>query len=58
MKHLKKWMILPFLMSCLLIGADQGVKSYIVKKWPQEGSFITDVFNNEILWIIQAHKSG
>lgn len=57
-KHLRKWMLLPFVLSCALIAADQGVKSYIVKQWPQENSFITDVFNNEILWIIHVRNKA
>lgn len=52
------WKILPFLLTVFLIAADQGVKSYIVEHWPEEGSFISDVFGNEIVWIIHVRNKA
>jgi signal peptidase II len=40
---------LPFVLTALIIGADQGVKGFIVKNWPVEGSFIRDLFGNGIV---------
>ncbi|MDR2758687.1 MAG: signal peptidase II [Spirochaetaceae bacterium] len=53
MKFLTKDKTLPFLLTAFIIIADQGVKSFIVKNWPDTGRgvFIKDVFNNDILWI-------
>jgi signal peptidase II len=52
----------PFLLTAFIILADQLVKSFIVKKWPLEngngGVFITDVFNNDLLWIIHVRNKA
>jgi signal peptidase II len=40
---------IPFILTALIIGADQGVKAFIVKNWPAEGSFIRDLFGNGIV---------
>ncbi|MDR1326693.1 MAG: signal peptidase II [Treponema sp.] len=48
---------LPFLLTAAVIIADQGVKSFIANKWPQN-HFITDVFGNEILWIIHVRNKA
>ncbi|MDR0760667.1 MAG: signal peptidase II [Treponema sp.] len=49
---------LPFILSGLLILADQAVKSFIVRHWPQDGVFIKDVFNNDVLWIIHVRNKA
>jgi signal peptidase II len=49
---------LPFILTGLLILADQAVKSFIVRHWPVEGVFIKDVFNNDILWIIHVRNKA
>ncbi|MDR0377637.1 MAG: signal peptidase II [Spirochaetaceae bacterium] len=49
---------LPFILAGVLILADQAVKSFIVRHWPQEGTFIKDVFNNDILWIIHVRNKA
>jgi signal peptidase II len=49
---------LPFILTGLLILADQAVKSFIVRHWPQDGTFIKDVFNNDILWIIHVRNKA
>ena len=49
---------LPFLLSLCIIMADQAVKGFIVTHWPRNGSFIADVFNNDILWIIHVRNKA
>ena len=48
----------PFSLSAFIILADQLVKNFIVTHWPRIGSFITDVFNNDILWIIHVRNKA
>ncbi|MCL2067941.1 MAG: signal peptidase II [Treponema sp.] len=48
---LDKVRVLPLFFTGFVVLADQLVKSFIVKNWPVEGSFIKDVFNNDILHI-------
>jgi signal peptidase II len=50
--------ILPFLLTLLIILADQGVKGFVVKHWPQEGTLITDVFGNEFLQIFHVRNKA
>jgi signal peptidase II len=40
---------LPFLLTGLIILADQAVKALIVLNWPREGTLIKDLFGNEVL---------
>ena len=40
---------LPFTLTIGVIALDQLVKSFIVKNWPREGTFIKDLFDNEII---------
>ena len=49
---------LPLLLSAFVIIADQAVKGFIVQHWPRNGSFIADVFNNDILWIIHVRNKA
>jgi signal peptidase II len=53
MKIVTKSKVLPFLLTAFIILADQGVKTFIAKNWPDTGRgvFIKDVFDNDILWI-------
>jgi signal peptidase II len=44
-----KFKVLPFILTGIIVLADQAVKSFIVKNWPREGTLIKDVFNNGIL---------
>jgi signal peptidase II len=48
MKGIEKGKALPFILTGLIILADQAVKGFIAAKWPQ-GTFIKDVFNNDFL---------
>ena len=50
--------VLPFLLTFLIILADQGIKGFVVKNWPQEGTFITDVFGNEFLQIFHVRNKA
>jgi signal peptidase II len=49
---------LPFILTGLVILADQLVKSFIVKHWPQEGTLIKDVFNNDFLYIYHVRNKA
>ena len=44
----KKWAV-PFTLTGLVILLDQLSKAYVVRNWPLIGSFIKDVFNNDVL---------
>ncbi|GHU59666.1 lipoprotein signal peptidase [Spirochaetia bacterium] len=48
---------LPFLLTGCIVLADQLVKQFIVNHWPRE-TFITDVFDNDILWIIHVRNKA
>jgi signal peptidase II len=50
--------LLPFSLSAFVLLLDQGVKTFIVKNWPLEGSFIKDVFNNDILYIFHVRNKA
>lgn len=49
--------VLPFLLTAVVITADQAVKSFIANNWPQD-RFIRDVFGNDILWIIHVRNKA
>jgi signal peptidase II len=49
---------LPFLLTAFIILADQWVKQIIVKNWPQIGTFIKDVFNNGIVYILHVRNKA
>ncbi|GHV93878.1 lipoprotein signal peptidase [Spirochaetia bacterium] len=55
---LEKARILPLTLTGIVILADQAVKSFIVKNWPREGTFIKDVFNNDILYIYHVRNKA
>jgi signal peptidase II len=55
---MNKLKALPFGLTGLIILADQMVKAFIVKNWPGEGTFITDVFHNDFLWIIHVRNKA
>ena len=40
---------IPFSLTGIVILLDQLTKAYVVANWPREGTFIRDVFNNELL---------
>ncbi|MCL2832446.1 MAG: signal peptidase II [Treponema sp.] len=41
--------LLPFTLTLAIIIVDQAIKSWIVNKWPIEGTFIRDLFGNGFL---------
>ncbi|MDR0998551.1 MAG: signal peptidase II [Treponema sp.] len=49
---------LPFILTGLVILADQLVKGFIVKHWPLEGTRIRDVFNNDFLYIYHVRNKA
>ena len=44
-----KALFLPFLLTAFVVILDQATKAFIVRNWPQQGTFITDVFGNDFL---------
>jgi len=50
--------VLPFLLTILVVLADQLSKAFIVSHWPREGTFINDVFGNDFLWIIHVRNKA
>jgi signal peptidase II len=49
---------LPFILTGLVILADQLVKGFIVKHWPLEGTRIKDVFNNDFLYLYHVRNKA
>ncbi|MDR0551009.1 MAG: signal peptidase II [Spirochaetaceae bacterium] len=43
--------LLPFSLTAFVVALDQITKSYIVSRWPKPGTFIADVFHNDVLHI-------
>jgi signal peptidase II len=56
MVSINKQHTLPFILTGFLILADQLVKSFIIRHWPQDNQLIKDVFNNDFLWIIHVRN--
>ncbi|MDR0669424.1 MAG: signal peptidase II [Treponema sp.] len=50
--------LLPLSLTALIVLIDQGVKAFIVKNWPLEGSFIKDVFDNGFLYIVHVRNKA
>jgi signal peptidase II len=53
--------LVPFLLTAAVVLADQGVKSFIAKNWPDitgRGVFIKDVFDNGLLWIFHVRNKA
>ena len=49
MDNSTKQKILPFSLTALVIALDQVVKALIVRNWPIQGMFITDIFDNDLI---------
>jgi len=49
--------LFPLTLTGFIIAADQWVKAFIVKNWPQTG-FIKDVFDNDLLWIYHVRNKA
>ena len=40
---------LPFILTAIVVLLDQATKAFVVRHWPRPGTFITDVFGNDLL---------
>jgi signal peptidase II len=58
MPRIGKDKTLPFILTGLVVLADQLVKSFIVKHWPQEGTLIKDVFSNGFLYLYHVRNKA
>jgi signal peptidase II len=56
MNRSTKTKLLPFSLTALVLLFDQGVKAFIVRNWPVPGSFIADVFGNDLLYIFHVRN--
>jgi len=50
--------LLPASLTVFAIIADQVSKAFIVKNWPNDYTFIADVFNNDFLWIYHVRNKA
>lgn len=48
----------PFLLSGLILLADQISKAFIASRWPVSGMVIKDVFDNGFLWIVHVRNKA
>ena len=55
--RIKEW-ALPFTLTGLVIILDQITKAIIVRNWPRQGSFIADVFNNNVLLLYHVRNKA
>ena len=44
-----KTLFLPFILTAFVVILDQATKAFVVRHWPRPGTFITDVFDNDLL---------
>jgi signal peptidase II len=58
MSAMNKHKLPPFLLTAGIVASDQAVKSFIVKRWPIEGSFIKDVFGNSLVEIYHVRNKA
>ena len=49
MNYYQRELILPFSLAGLIIILDQITKAFVVANWPRPGTFIRDVFDNDLL---------
>ena len=50
--------ILPVSLTAFAIITDQLSKAFIVKNWPENNTFIIDVFNNDFLWFYHVKNTA
>ena len=50
--------LLPLTLTAFAIITDQLSKAFIVKNWPDNFTFISDVFNNDFLWIYHVRNTA
>jgi len=58
MAYIRKEQLIPFSLTAMIIFLDQMTKAIIVKNWPRQGSFIADVFNNDILLLYHVRNKA
>jgi signal peptidase II len=52
------WKFLPFSLTLFVVALDQFTKALIIKHFPQNGSYIKEVFGNDILWITHVRNKA
>jgi signal peptidase II len=55
---LRRKKLIPFILTGIVIIFDQMTKAIISTKWPGDGIFIADVFDNDFLWIIHVRNKA
>ena len=50
--------ILPISLTAFAIVTDQLSKAFIVKNWPEDNTFISDIFKNGFLWIYHVRNTA
>ena len=55
---MNKKKVLPVSLTVFAIITDQLSKAFIVKNWPENNTFIKDVFNNDFLWIYHVKNTA
>lgn len=55
---LRRKKLIPFILTAIVIAFDQVTKAIIATKWPGDGVFISDVFGNDLLWIIHVRNKA
>ena len=50
--------LLPVSLTAFALITDQLSKTFIVKNWPVDNTFISDVFNNDFLWIYHVRNTA
>ena len=48
----------PISLTAFAILADQASKAFIVKNWPEDNTFIADIFGNDFLWIYHVRNTA
>ena len=55
---MSKKKLLPMSLTAFAIITDQLSKAFIVKNWPENNTFIADIFNNDFLWIYHVRNTA
>lgn len=58
MNFLRKDLLLPFSLTGLIIILDQITKAFVVANWPRPGTFISDVFNNDLVLLYHVRNKA
>ncbi|MDR0389773.1 MAG: signal peptidase II [Spirochaetaceae bacterium] len=57
-KSLARGKLLPFSLTLFVIALDQFTKALIIRYFPQNGSYIKEVFGNDLLWITHVRNKA